>query len=363
MKAPVAAPHGQGSLATLVTLGEGDIAELSRFVEGQTGSPELGAESRLRWYLLENPARDFDTPLGWGLRSASGDLVGCFLCGPQRYRFHQTTITLMGSSTFYVDAVHRGAGGMLFLQYSRLNARWALFGNSANPVSARLWKARGAAPIPETDHELLGVMHWQPMLEELWVRRGAGSSGSRWIGKLTSPFVGMVKRLRMGRGESADLTLLASAEQGADLVAEENPESLTAVRDLGFLHWRYFSGGKASEVFAFRCKSFARDVLVTVNHVARGHRGQIRTLNLLDIYPEVSAEVCSLIAAALLERYRGKIDLMVVRGQNAKLQAALRDIGFLGREFEAPCGWMLDRFHLLPSDRWYIVPADGDWIL
>ena len=347
----------------IVAIAENGISELSSFVAQQTAAPFDDVEARLRWFLLQNPAREDRTPLGWELRRPDGELAGCLLCSPQLFRFHEQTLVLMGSSTFYVDAAHRGAGGMLFLQYSRLNAKWPLFGDSTNTESAGLWKARGASPVPNADHELLGVLEWQPLLEEILVRRGVNPMVSRGTSWLASPFASVTKRLLFSHGESADITLLESAEQVLELPIHAPPEFLTGARDLAYIRWRYFIRDKMAEVLAFRNAKSGDQILVTVNQRPRGYRGHIRPLNVLDVYPPPKPEVYRLIAAALAERYRGLADVIVFRGQNPACQTALCQIGFMRRQFDVPCAWALDRSHLLPSSDWYMVPADGDWIL
>jgi len=351
----------QTSPLEIVEVTENGVPELSAFVARQSHLDAGEVEAHLRWFLLRNPARDSSTPLGWELRSRDGELAGCFLCVPQAFRFRETTFVLMGSSTFYVDAAHRGAGGMLFLKYSRLSSKWPLFGTSANPESGRLWKARGAVPIPDTGHELLGVLNWRPVIEEMSVRRGAGLGLSQWFAGLSSPGLNLARRLRSDRREWADLVPLTSSDQVMDLGLSAAPESLSAVRDRQYIEWRYFQRKGRAEVFAVRGK--AGDTLLAVNRQARGYRNQIRALNVLDVYPRASPEVCSLIASLLVERYHGQADMIVFRGQNQAQQDSLRRLGFLRREFEAPCGWMLDKSRLLPASDWYLVPADGDWIL
>jgi len=347
----------------IVAIAESGLPELSRFVAEQTAASLDSVEARLRWFLLQNPAREDRTPLGWELRRPDGGLAGCLLCGPQLFRFRQSTLLLMGSSTFYVDAAHRGAGGMLFLQYSRLNAKWPLFGDSTNVESAGLWKARGASPIPNADHELLGVLEWKPLLEEILIRRGMNPGVSRGTSWLSSPFASVYKRLLFSHSESADLILLESAEQVLDLPIHGPPEFLTGARDGAYVHWRYFIRDKMAEVLAFRSAKSSDPILVTVNQRPRGYRGHIRPLNVLDVYPPPKPDVYRLIAGALAERYRGLADVIVFRGQNPACQTALCQIGFMRRPFDVPCAWTLDKSHLLPSADWYLVPADGDWIL
>ena len=184
--------------------------------------------------------------------------------------------------------------------------------------------------------------------------------------------MGPFKRLKLEAGRAEDLVPLASAEQVMQLAIHDSAPELTAAlaakltanRDLRYIRWRYFSGRDATvAVFAFRNKQVESRVLVTVNQRPRGYRGQIRTLNVLDIYPAVTPEVCASIVAALIERYRGAMDAIVLRGMDEARQGIFRGLGFMRRQLDAPNGWFLDKSGFLPTRDWYLVPADGDWLI
>jgi hypothetical protein len=118
-----------------------------------------------------------------------------------------------------------------------------------------------------------------------------------------------------------------------------------------------------TNVFAFRSCRPDQEVLVTVNQRTRGFRGQINTLNVLDVYPEVPPEERLRIAGALIARYSKIIDAIVLRGQDPDQQKAFCARGFQYRAFDAPIGWFLDKAKLLPTHDWYPVPADGDALI
>ncbi len=352
--------------AKLVTIVDSEIGELSRFIAAQSGREAGDVESHLRWFLLENPAREPDIPLGCGLRSTDGELVGCILCAPQRFRYQKQALTVMGSSSFYVDERYRGSGGLLFLKFSEFGRRWLLFGNSANADAAALWKARGAKPIPFSDHELFGVLHWEPVIEETLHRKGVGSlslSLSRLAARAGSVVAGITRRLKVD-DEPGNLTPLSSADEVVALTIHEPPTEFTAARDRDYIRWRYFSNRDTTvAVFAFRTPRFAGTTLVTVNQRPRGYRQQIKTLNLLDVYPAVTPEITAAIVDALVRQYRGAVDAIVLRGLDQQHQAAFLAKGFVRRQFEAPNGWLLDKSKILPTGSLYLVPADGDWLI
>lgn len=348
----------------LVTLREEDLAEVAGFVAIQSRRQPADVERHLRWFLLENPAWRADAPLGYGLRIANGDLVGCILVVPQVFRYQQQTFLLMGSSSFYVDQRHRGSGGLIFLKFSQLGREFTVFGNSANADAAQLWRACGATHIPFTDQELLGAINWGPILEEMLARKAGPNVAWRLAGRLAAPLVATSVRLELECDESVSLSRLASAEDVTSLPIHAAPAEFTASRDLPYIHWRYFCGRDATiGAFAFQSKRLQGPVLVTVNQRPRGYRQQIRTLNVLDIYPAVPPEVCSSIVAALIEQYRTSVDAIVLRGQDERRQQLFCRAGFKRRQFDSPNGWLLDRRACLPTRNWYFVPADGDWLI
>ncbi|MBZ5663362.1 MAG: hypothetical protein LAO30_02050 [Acidobacteriia bacterium] len=351
--------------AELVEISESDVVELARFIASQSGRESPSVESHLRWFLLDNPARDPQIPFGCGLRLPHGEFVGCILYVPQTFRFQQQTFPVVWSSCFYVDKRYRRNGGLvIFFRFAKLVSRWPLFANSANADAAKFWKVQRAAPIPYSDHELFGVLRWRGMIEEGLRRRGAPQTLARMASAPAALFVPPFKRLKLEGGRPEDLVPLVSAEQVMQLPIHGPAPELTANRDLRYIRWRYFSGRDATvAVFAFRNQQLQSDVLVTVNQRPRGYRGQIRTLNVLDIYPAVKPEVCASIVAALMERYRATVDAIVLRGLDEARQKVFLRRGFMRRQFEAPNGWFLDKSGFLPTRNLYLVPADGDWLI
>ena len=353
----------QASRAELVSIVDEDIAEVANFIASQSGRTGEKVEAHLRWFLLENPALQPQHPLGFGLRSA-GQLVGCILCSPQAFRFRNERILMMGSSMFYVDARHRGHGGRIFLQYSRLGKRWPLFGTSANAEAAALWRSAGANPIPYSDGELFGILRWAPVLEEFAHRRKVNRAFFRLAGSSLPKLAGLLRRLKIDSSTVDALQPLTSAEQVNDLLTDHPSAKLTAMRDTSYIRWRYFSGRDATvRVFSFRCRKPDREIFIAVNQRTRGYRSQIKTLNVLDVYPEVSVEEWLRIIGALVARYTETVDAIVLRSQDLARHQIFCERGFQRRMFSAPNGWFLDKFSPLPTRDWYPVPADGDGLI
>lgn len=364
MTAPVRTNAQQTPHAELVNIEIEDIPEVVNFIATQSGQNRDSIESHLRWFALENPALRAEDPLGFGLRAA-GQLVGCILCSPQLFRCEKQSIRFMGSSLFYVDDHHRGHGGRIFLQYCRLGNRYPLFGTSANAKAAALWKAAGARPIPHSDGELFGVLRWPPIAEEVAHRRYSNRLLSALAGSSVAAIAGAFRPLKIDSSSFDKLQSLTSAEHVSDfLQLHQFSTKLTAARELPYLRWRYFSGRDATvAVYAFRSDQADREVFVAVNQRIRGYREQIKTLNVLDVYPEVSQAEWLQIVGALIAHYRQMVDAIVLRSQNLEQRKMFCERGFQWRAFDAPNGWFLDRSKFLPTHDWYPVPADGDGLI
>jgi len=104
-------------------------------------------------------------------------------------------------------------------------------------------------------------------------------------------------------------------------------------------------------------------MFVAVNERPRGYRMQIRSLNVLDVFPKPKPDALAAIVAALHEKYRDRTDMIVLRHLEASCRNRLLEAGFRRRNFESPNGWLLDRCGLLPTQDCYFVPADGDWLI
>lgn len=350
---------------TVITeLREADLEAAARFLARESSGVEPAAAAaahaaaRLRWLLLDNPARRDDVPLGWLLRDDAGEVVGAMTCVPQRFAIDGRRLTALMSADYYVSPSHRGPGLGIFLRYLRLGDRFPLYCTTAGAATGPLWARFGGAAIAGQDHELLGVAAPAAVIEEAVWRR----SGSRWLARVA----GGVAAAAPGGGwrrrpaDDADLEPLTSADAAAAVVLQEPAGVLAAVRDRSFLHWRHFSRDAAARgVYAYRRAGAAGPSLVVVDRCMRGHRGQVRGLTVSDLWGPLDPQDLPTLAALLDSRYSGSYDTLTFRGQSPARQAALRRAGFVRRGFAAPLAWCIDRAGLLPTRDWYLVPADA----
>ena len=340
-----------------------DLEDVVRFISrvSRSDMPLPRALERLSWILLENPARVPADPLGWLLRAPSGEVVGCMGCAPQKFCFGQNTFTLMMANSFYVDDQHRGSGASIFLKYLHLGRRYPLFVSSANPTVAEMWHRLDAYPLANSDHEVIGILRWPPLLAESVYRK----TSSDRLADLAAALAPSRARRWVTHGNlDGKLLPLNSPEEAARICAEHRTDKITGCRDASFLKWRYFSpSAQMTRLFAFCPRDTGKQFMVAVRSQNRGYKQQIRALQVLDVWGETDPATLLAIAACLAREYREQIDMLVFRCLNPTQQQVLMAHGFKVRSFAAPIAWCNDKHGLLPTQNWYFVPADGDMFL
>lgn len=348
---------------------EEQLEEVAQFLTTQTENQNLSPPRqsplgrRLHWLLLENPARQSHLPLGWIMKNEEGRIAGTMLCAPQRFCFQQQTYTFLMSSWYHVDRSCRGLGLFLFLRYLQLGQRYVLFVTSANAQAGALWKQFSGCPIPRTNHELVGITRWSPVIEDMIARKLGAGKLARMAARGAAPLLSLLGSWHTRR-RCGELTPLASPEDVVHLNLTTAPHKVAALRDLDFIRWRYFSSPDPTvTMFSFRLRDGNRDYVVAVKETQRGRHIPIRALHVLDLSWDIPADSLPLLSALLADCYGGEIDALVFRCLSSDQVQALRQAGFWQREFQSPTGWYLDQGNLLQESDWHLTPADGDSLI
>jgi hypothetical protein len=341
-----------------------DIPQVATFLERQRrpgdapATGPLDPEQRLSWLLLENPARGDDIPLGWCIRDGDGRVTGAMLCVPLRVAATGFDATALMSCKFFVDEPHRGLGIGLFMRFLKLGQRFPLLATSANAASGALFAQFGGRAIAGTDHTMLGVRRAVPLAEEWFQRRTHRPALARFLA-FPARFAPSRMKIRPGDDAGAELIPIAQPDDLRSLQPPPPAAALAVVRDQPWLRWRYFSADHAAhDLFRFRCNG--EDRLLVTNLIASGYRGRIRVLNVLDVWPPLSAASARALPALLHERYKDRFDVIWLRGQPPDVQQALGAAGFISHHFPAPLGCCIDRAALLPARNWYLMPGESE---
>ncbi len=350
---------------TLAELRESDLEEMHRFlaveITGAVCEPRVAAERAAQsvWYLFENPEATGDVPKGWLARDTQGNVVGAKICSPQRFRVGDEHFVLLLGGGYYVNRAHRGTGLRLMQRYLALGDRHSHFATTMNEVSGAIYERHGGYPIPDSDHELLGVLRWPPLVEEVLMRRLGRPALARWLSRAAA----LRPAGASARAAVGELAEISDAAQIAALQLETPPEhaaQITAARRADFLRWRYFAGpDRTRSLFIYTDPAGGR-VLVGAKLGLRGGREQIRALSVLDYWGRAPDTAIAAVAAHLARRFRNEADVIVFRGQPAARRRVLAQAGFTQRALPRAIGVCIDRAGRLPTREWYLVPADGD---
>ncbi|HET6250173.1 MAG TPA: hypothetical protein VFE47_20955 [Tepidisphaeraceae bacterium] len=350
--------------ATVGEITESKIPDVADFLARQVPPGEAKAAAppppreRLAWLLLENPARAADIPFGWRIIDNGGAIAGAAICTPFHISSGGIRFTALMFSKFYVDLPYRSMGLGLLMRFIKLGSRYPLFCTSTNAVAGAMFKKVGAAKIDRLDHTMLGICRLQPVAEEWIYRKIAVRAAARMLSLPAA----------LGRGRIAGLLKdscggeLEPLSSAGELGSWQPPtvEGVTAVvRDRDYLAWRYFSRERGKDAFIFRFAGEA-ERFVAVNEVRAGYRGQIRVLNVLDVWPPTTAGSATALCAQLSLRYQGRFDTIWLRSQSPAAEEALADAGFARHMFPAPLGWYIDRENKLPAKDWCVMPGESE---
>ncbi|HVH18639.1 MAG TPA: hypothetical protein VNF72_10095 [Myxococcota bacterium] len=337
----------------------GDLPDLVRFYASQSDADhsERGdAVAHMRWYLFENPARATGIPAGFLGRDAEGRVAGALLCSPQRFRSGASEHLVCISGGYYVDAAYRGLGLLLLRRLLAVKG-FAHVSTTMNHASGGIYERNGGYPIARTDRELLGVLRWPPLVEEVLLRRKLAPGLARAASKLAA-----LRPRAIRRGDRSRLRRVASPDEieaDALLPLPELDAQLAAVRSPEFLRWRYFEGGDATrDLFVYRGERGR--ALVGAYRRWRGTASQMRTLGVLDLWGSLPPAETPALLEALADWYAGEVDAIAVRGLLPEREAAARAAGFVSRDLPRATGVCIDPAGSLPTRDWYLVPADGD---
>jgi GNAT superfamily N-acetyltransferase len=345
----------------VVPVTESDLPAVAAFAAGQARAGEpvaegaLSPEERLRWVLLENPARAADIPFGWCVKDGEA-IVGTLLCVPFRVGAGEFACTALMASKFYVDPRYRGMGVAPMMRFLQEGRRFPLLMTSANALAGEIYRKCGAFHLDGMDHTMLGVTRPGPLAEEWVVRR----TGQRTAARLLSLPAGVLRKPVRASIADSELAVMHLAQEATTPPLPRPQETLAIIRDVDYLRWRYFGREGGKDVYRLRVAG-QEDRLVVVRLARSGHRSQIRVLDVLDLWPAASPLVAERLIGHLAARYAGRFDVIWLRSQPPETEQALQQrIGFMRHDFPAPLGWCIDRSGMLPTRRWYLMPGEAE---
>lgn len=304
------------------TFTDEDLPAIGRLLREQiVTSHPLSAEEHstwVRWQSLENPELG-GCPSGWVLEDDAGGICGLHLCIPKLFQFPEGSRLVIFPSSYYVTQEARGKGGVgLLMNFRKQLTIGPLINSTPNLASAELWYKMGAVALPNTGHEFCKFFNWSAIAEEWLARRLKRTIKFPWVGRGSGQMHGVSEESRFPNElskvrEISEMELAAAANQGrSNIHPLRSPEWLT---------WKYLRNPDAS-VALYRWQDSAGAWYFGTNIRKRGHRGQIRTLQIGDCWG--SGDLTSLRRGleALFKTHRKKVAAVSLRGYNPAVSVA-----------------------------------------
>jgi hypothetical protein len=210
------------------------VSPLAREKTGE--SPSDAWQDNLLW-LVDNPARRPEIPLGMILRSPEGSVAGMILTIPWFYRLKDQRLLGLAAGSFFVDSVARLQGFFLFRRYLGIPGVDFWYASSCNQQSAAIWSKSNGIQVENSDVEYLVVFRMGPLIEEAALRRQVPrplAKSLSWAGPLAGLATAVKRpRPRLVSEPCDDWERLATiAERCRD------PGRLTCERSAAYLRWK-----------------------------------------------------------------------------------------------------------------------------
>ena len=322
---------------------------LARRVNEETGSevPTQGDRStsgfmrRLRWRLMQNPARSAYPSLGDCIRAQDGRILGVHLQHPAWFLFGERRLLGLCSGDFFVAPAARMQGFFLFRRF--LNARGVdfFYTSSCNHSSSRLWKAVRGEMVPDSRYTWLVPLRWPSIAERFVLNRGAGAVAAK-LARISAGLISPV--LRLGRAKSSLGTYSCRDWEKLAALAEQHrrPEVLTPERSSRTLRWKFEqnSGDDPIEVVCFEnSRSTVGWYAVRCKNTA-GSRSSTMSCQMVDIVIQEETTSMKDVLAAVIERQSANADELILTGW-AKTWGPHEGFLLRRRTSEAPRAWIL----------------------
>ena len=331
-------------------------------VPSQGDGSSSGFVRRLRWRLLQNPARSAYPGLGDCIRAQDGRILGVHLQHPAWFFLGGRRLLGLCSGDFFVAPAARMQGFFLFRRFLNAPGVDFFYASSCNPGSSRLWKAVRGEMVPDSRYTWLVPLRWPSIAERFVLNRGAGALAAKLV-RISAGLVSPV--LALGRPKSSLRTYSCRDWEKLAALAEQHrrPDVLTPERSSQTLRWKFEqnTGDDPIEVICFENpRGTTGWYAVRCRNIA-GSRPPIVSCQLVDLVIPEEATHREEVLAALIERQSAYAHELILTGWEATWGP---HEGFFVRRrvSEAPRAWILASDKVEPSlaKRYEPLRAAGD---
>jgi hypothetical protein len=298
----------------------------------------------------------------WVRDEETGTPVGMILVYPWLLRYQGVRLNGASAGTLFVQTEAKMQGFYLFRRFLAMKGVQIFFSNTCNAVAGALWARSGAAPVPDTEHELLLPLRPSAFVEELAERRFGRRWVSRLAGALTQPagwlLPGKLPRNRLRFTLCSDWEKLSAL---ADRVLAD--DLLQTDRTPAYLRWIYDPAAAADDgpwVFIVQNSNGTELGWVSVQPEIRGYRQQIRGLVLADVVAHRGTLGVAEIYSGILEQLERRWDALRVRGRLITPMTPPAP-GFRLRTFGGPTSYVIRKGEesVVAANQMLSAPADA----
>jgi hypothetical protein len=217
------------------------------------------------------------------------------------------------------------------MTFRSLADRFPLYAATANSVSARLWSATGASPVPGSQFEYVRICHSGPVLTE-FIRRAFPRFHHSGSDHKTQP---------QHHPRTERLVPVDDPESALRNLEQPGTVSYGWVRDLETIRWKLYKRGET--LYAYWTRD--SDCLCAFQSSRRGSSGQISALEILDVWGRLNPNDVDDFITCIRQAFNP--DMITVRGGTrlSMLDGLVRK--FRSRELPCPAVWLMDTHSFL----------------
>jgi hypothetical protein len=309
---------------------------------------DLAAETRaiatrMRWQLVDNPARLPDAPGGHVLRDAGDRVVGTHLAIPVRFAAGaRRLLGLLSADLRAEPEAARHSGGM-FLAYLRIPGADFHYATTANRNAGAFWEQRRATAVAGSDCEHIAPVKLGPFLEELAARRRLAPAAQR-AARALGAGAGWLLRVREWTGRSRRSGKLAVQPtldwERLAAFAERHraPGELTNERSASYLRWRYAECPGSERNRVLWVEAGAEQAWAAVQLATVG-ASRLREARLMDVVWARETTDPADVLRAVFDRCRDECDMVRVKGGTVS-EAVARELGLRLRRLDGPTSYV-----------------------
>ena len=269
---------------------------------GDSNPSRIESAAYLRWLLVENPARNGVTDLGYCVRDQNGSVVGAILTFPCEFGRGGKRLKALCGASLFVNNEASIQGFIILKKFLNTAGYDFFFTTTCNATAGALWnKLPGHHAIPNSESTYVLPFRIEKLLEVFAENRKFHPGLAALLqaaGRIGSAIVRVTKK------SSRNLKVVPCRdwEKLSDLARmHRNPEWITNERSAKFLEWRYGNSvaGVRKELYSFTDQS-GNEGWFAISSGSTGGEKTFQATELLDfVWPDKKVDPREIVSAVV----------------------------------------------------------------